>query len=192
ALHRERPLVAALPVAEARDRAGLPDSLLAAALAHLGDEVLSGGRTVRLASHRVRIDPGTARAAERVLGCLQAGRFAPLESARVGEATGLGGEEVEAAFALLTDRGEVREVAPGLRYPKQTLDEGVRLLRAVARRRGRFEPPEAKAALGGISRKWLIPLLEFYDRLGATRRDGNARILTRRGEVMAEGGIDAT
>jgi hypothetical protein len=51
---------------------------------------------------------------------------------------------------------------------------------------------DAKAALGGISRKWLIPLLEYYDRIGATRRDGNARLLTRRGEAMAQGGIDAT
>ena len=45
-------------------------------------------------------------------------------------------------------------------------------------------------ALGGISRKWLIPLLEFYDRIGATRRDGNLRRLTNKGRAMAEGGID--
>ncbi|MCZ6786511.1 MAG: SelB C-terminal domain-containing protein, partial [Planctomycetota bacterium] len=63
--------------------------------------------------------------------------------------------------------------------------------KAVAAKRGSFEPIEAKTAFGGVSRKWLIPLLEYYDRLGATRRDGNARIFTRRGEAMAEGGIDA-
>ena len=68
----------------------------------------------------------------------------------------------------------------------------VRELRAVAKERGNFEPVDAKAALGGISRKWLIPLLEFYDKLGATRRDGNARLFTRKGEAMAERGIDAT
>jgi selenocysteine-specific elongation factor len=192
ALHRERPLVAALPVAEVRDRAGLDDALLGAAVELLGSEAVLEGRTVRLASHRVRIDPETARAAETLLGCLEQGRFAPPESSRIGEATGLGGPAIEAAFALLFDRGEVREVAPGLCYPKKTLDEGVRLLGAVARKRGPFEPVDAKAAFGGISRKWLIPLLEYYDRLGATRRDGNARILTRRGEAMAEGGIDAT
>ena len=48
-----------------------------------------------------------------------------------------------------------------------------------------------QAALGGISRKWLIPLLEYYDRLGATRRDGNERRLTAKGEQMAENGIGA-
>ena len=49
---------------------------------------------------------------------------------------------------------------------------------------------EAKGAFGNISRKWMIPLLEYYDKIGATRRDGNTRRLTNRGLAMVEGGID--
>ena len=37
----------------------------------------------------------------------------------------------------------------------------------------RAKRTEAKAAFGGISRKWLIPLLEYFDKIGATRRDQN-------------------
>jgi selenocysteine-specific elongation factor len=191
ALHRENPLLHALPVADARDRAGVGEALLAAALVRLGDEVVLDGRHVRLRTHKVDLDPELASAAERVLGCLAEGRFAPPEADKLGAAAALDAASLRRALTFLRDRGQVREVAPGLVYAKGVLDEGLRLLRAVAVKRGSFEPVDAKAVLGGISRKWLIPLLEYYDRLGATRRDGNARLLTRKGEAMAERGIDA-
>ena len=75
-------------------------------------------------------------------------------------------------------------------YARSVLDEGIRLLAVVSRERGHFEPAEAKGAFGNISRKWMIPLLEYYDKIGATRRDGNTRRLTNRGLAMVEGGID--
>ncbi|MHC4547229.1 MAG: selenocysteine-specific translation elongation factor [Planctomycetota bacterium] len=190
AMHREHPLLGALPVAEVRDRAGISEPLLLAAIARLGDDVVAEGRLLRLASHRVSLAPELTRAADRVLACLDEARFAPPARDKLAGATGLDAPSLTGALTFLGDRGAVREVAPGMLYSKAVLDEGIRLLQAVARERGSFEPVDAKAVLGGISRKWLIPLLEYYDRLGATRRDGNARMLTRRGEAMAEGGID--
>jgi selenocysteine-specific elongation factor len=192
ALHRENPLVAALPLADVRDRAQVPEALLEPAIARLGKEVLVEGRSVRLATHRVDLDPELSRAAESLLRCLARGRFAPPEVTKLAAAAGLDAATLRRALTFLKDRKEVRDVAPDLVYTKAVLDEGLRLLRAVATKRGSFEPVDAKAVLGGISRKWLIPLLEYYDKLGATRRDGNARLLTRKGEAMAERGIDAS
>jgi selenocysteine-specific elongation factor len=191
ALHRENPLVASLPLADVRDRAQLPESLLEPALARLAQQVLVEGRHVRLAAHRVDLDPALSRAAERLLACLSGGRFAPPETDKLAAASGLDAGTLRRALTFLRDRRQVRDVAPDLVYSKTVLDEGLRLLRAIAVKRGSFEPVDAKAVLGGISRKWLIPLLEYYDKLGATRRDGNARLLTRKGEAMAERGIDA-
>jgi len=191
ALHRENPVVASLPLADVRDRAQASEALLDAALAKLGAAVAVEGRHVRLAGHRVDVDTGLSDAAKRLLGCLSGGRFAPPETTKLPAAAGLDPASFRKALTFLRDRGEVRDVAPDLIYSKVVLDEGLRLLRAVAKARGSFEPVDAKAVLGGISRKWLIPLLEYYDKLGATRRDGNARLLTRKGETMAEKGIDA-
>jgi selenocysteine-specific elongation factor len=190
AMHRERPLLEALPVAEVRDRAGLDEALLGAAIEAAGAEVAVTARTLRLAKHAVRLDESTAGAAEIVLRRLREARFAPPERDALPAAAGLPAASVEKALTFLLDRGAVRQVAPGLLYPKETLDEGLRLLRAVAKSRGSFEPLEAKTVFGGISRKWLIPLLEYYDRIGATRRDGNRRIVTRRGDHLADSGID--
>ncbi|MHC4731887.1 MAG: selenocysteine-specific translation elongation factor [Planctomycetota bacterium] len=191
-MHRKRPLVAALPVAEVRDHAGLTEQLMLAAVERLGKEVVAEGRRLRLTSHEVRLDPALTQAADQLMGCLADARFAPPERDKLATAAGLDAPSLKGALTYLGDQGSVREVAPGLLYTKEVLDEGLRLLKAVAAKRGSFEPVDAKAALGGISRKWLIPLLEYYDRIGATRRDGNARLLTRRGEAMAQGGIDVT
>ncbi len=190
-LHGENPLLEMLPLANLRDRAGLGDALLAAALERLGGIVVVAAREVRLAAHAVRVDAGMTRAAQAILESLREGRFAPPEPETLPSATGLSAQEVKGALTLLLDRGAVRRIDPGHLYPKEILDEGIRLLHSVAKQRGSFEPLEAKTVFGGISRKWLIPLLEHYDRIGATRRDGNSRIVTRRGETMAQGGIDA-
>jgi selenocysteine-specific elongation factor len=32
----------------------------------------------------------------------------------------------------------------------------------------------------GVTRKYLIPILEYFDRRGLTRRDGNRRVLVGR------------
>jgi selenocysteine-specific elongation factor len=188
AMHAENPYVEALPLADVRDRAGLGEALVGAILERLGDEVRAEARTLRLATHTVHLDEELAAAADLLLKGLEGARFAPPPPDQVAE---LGGRELQAALTFLRDRGAVREIGPRMLYAKGVLDEGIRLLKAVGDRRGSFEPVDAKAVLGGISRKWLIPLLEFYDRIGATRREGNQRSVTRRGELMAEGGIDA-
>ena len=189
-MHREQPLLASLPIADVRDRAGLDEARLAAVLERLHDEVVVEARTLRHREHRVELDDATEQAAASVERTLRSARFAPPPASRLGEESGLSQGDSRSAITYLTARGALREVQPGVLYLRETLDEGIGLLARISAKRGHFEPVEAKAAFGDISRKWLIPLLEFYDKLGATRRDANLRHLTRKGQAMAEGGID--
>ncbi|MHC4953566.1 MAG: selenocysteine-specific translation elongation factor [Planctomycetota bacterium] len=192
AMHKEQPLIEALPIADVRNRAGLDEAMLAAALAELGDEAVAQGRTLRHRDHSVTLDRATEQASRSVLDYLERARFAPAPRDRVAEEAGLSEREANEGLTYLSARGEVREVAPGIAYARSILDEGLRILSGLAQDRGHFEPVQAKNALGGISRKWLIPLLEYYDKIGATRRDGNLRKMTNKGRAMAEGGIDVT
>jgi selenocysteine-specific elongation factor len=191
-MHAEQPLLGALPIADVRDRAGLSEALLQVALADLGERVVVEARTLRLADHSVTLDPETERAADAVRVTLDGAGYAPPAKEKLAEAAGLSTAELKTALTLLTDQGQLREVAPGLLYTTGRLDEGLRKLHAIAAKRGTFEPVDAKAVLGGISRKWLIPLLEYYDKLGATRRDGNERRITPRGDEMAKNGLAGT
>ena len=172
AAHRDQPLLASLPIAEVRDRAGLDEARLAVALERLGDEVVVEARTIRDAGHSVELDDATRHATGAVADTLRAARFAPPPASDLGERAGLSRGDAQSALTFLSARGELREVQPGVYYLREILDEGIGLLAKVAASRDEFEPLEAKAVFGDISRKWLIPLLEYYDKLGATRRVG--------------------
>jgi selenocysteine-specific elongation factor len=181
-MHTRHPLLAVLPIAEVRNDAGLDEAMLGAALERIGDRVVVDNRTIRRTGHSVDLDPETERAAASVREVLRAAGYAPPV------ATQFSGEKN--ALTYLRDCGELREVQPGVLYLRETLEEGIRVLSRVSEKRGSFEPVDAKAALGDISRKWLIPLLEYYDRIGATRRDGNIRQLTNKGRAMVVSGLD--
>jgi hypothetical protein len=188
-MHKQNPLIATLAVADVRDALGLSEAVFMTALNTIGDTVVLDGRTVRLASHSVNLDPKLEQAASTLLECLAQARFAPPPRDELPQAAGLAADEFQRALTFLRDRDQLREVAPGVLYSRALLEEGLRLLQVVSKERGHFEPVEAKAAFGGISRKWLIPLLEYFDKIGASRRNQNRRILTPRGMSMAENGL---
>ena len=56
------------------------------------------------------------------------------------------------------------------------MEELVGLLRVEMEREREYSPSELRERLG-LSRKYLIPVLEYCDRVGVTTRVGNNRIL---------------
>jgi selenocysteine-specific elongation factor len=97
-------------------------------------------------------------------------------------------EQAAALMALLIDIG--RAVALRNGALRQTLTfHPLALLDAAQKLQSHFPPPqsfttgEARAALG-TTRKYIVPVLEYLDRLGLTRREGDVR------QVLTEG--DAT
>ncbi len=81
--------------------------------------------------------------------------------------------EVRAVLRLMESHGDVVAISPDLFMDRQILGHA---LAAVRRQLGAGALPagEFKAALP-VSRKYLIPLLEYLDRIGVTKRDGDLR-----------------
>jgi selenocysteine-specific elongation factor len=99
-------------------------------------------------------------------------------------------EEATALMALLVETG--RAVALRNGALRQTLTFHRRaLLDAVPKLRGHFPPPQsfttgqARAALE-TTRKYIVPVLEYLDRLGLTRRDGDVRQVLIRGDAACD------
>ncbi|MCX8060885.1 MAG: selenocysteine-specific translation elongation factor, partial [Aquificaceae bacterium] len=72
-------------------------------------------------------------------------------------------------------KGQVYSLGDRLYVSRSYFEELVRRLKALGLS---FSLQEAKGALG-LSRKYLIPLLEHMDRLGLTRREGDRRVFLR-------------
>ncbi len=82
-------------------------------------------------------------------------------------------------LALLTRAGQVVRISADLFYGAEALDGLREKLLAHLREKGEITPPEYRD-LTGLSRKFLIPLLEHFDSEKLTIRVGDKRVLRRK------------
>jgi selenocysteine-specific elongation factor len=77
---------------------------------------------------------------------------------------------------LLERRGFVRQVEPDRFYSVDALTSLTRTLREGMASGREYGPSELRELLG-VSRKYLIPLLEYYDQVGVTERRTSGRVI---------------
>jgi len=82
-------------------------------------------------------------------------------------------------LALLTRSGQIARISADLFYSSAALDGLREKLIALLREKGEITPPEYRERTG-LSRKFLIPLLEHFDSEKVTIRVGDKRVLRRR------------
>ena len=181
AFHKEKPLAEGISIKDLRARAGgdAGPEIFGAALAQLGaakelvvagDTVKRAGRTVQLSAEETRIRAGIENA------YAQSGLVSPASGELI---TQLGFDRTRAhnVLQLLLREGVLVKVADGIIFHAKAL-EGLRQKLAQRKRENnsRLSVPAFKE-LAGVSRKYAIPLLEYLDRAGVTRRDGDERIV---------------
>jgi selenocysteine-specific elongation factor len=154
---REHPLSAAVPVETLRRALGLPDRRLVEALV-APPLVAAGGR---VGVPGPELPEPVRRAAERVRADLAADPFRAPEAGRLAE-LGLGPRELAAAARA----GALVRVADGIVLAPSAPREAARLLAGLPQP---FTLSQARRALG-TTRRVAVPLLEFLDRRGLTRR----------------------
>jgi selenocysteine-specific elongation factor len=143
------------------------------------------GAKVALASH----DPLTSLTADSLVRLgeiearlLQAGLMPPDVATVAGD-----DEEATALMTLLVETGRAVALRNGALRQTLTFHHSA-LLDAAPKLRSHFAPPqsfttgEARAALE-TTRKYIVPVLEYLDRLGLTRRDGDVRQVLSEGDV---------
>ena len=90
----------------------------------------------------------------------------------------LAGAPVRALLALLVREGVVEQMDQERYASKPALEAFRASLEAVLTELGSATPADLRDRFG-LTRKYLIPLLEWADRRGVTRRSGDARVLSR-------------
>jgi selenocysteine-specific elongation factor len=176
--HRAEPWAEEMPRQELAQRIHLPPGhLLTALLERCPDAVTTAGGA-RLATHRVELDDEATRLRDAILHALGAQPATPPTVAELAAQLSAQRPTVEALLALLVRGGEVVRVAPDLHYRADALEQIHTALVRHLDIHGEIAVPAFKAQ-HGLSRKHAIPLLEYFDRIGVTRRAGEARVLVR-------------
>ena len=167
----------------ARELSDRPYRNLLAALEAKG--IVSVDRdTVRLRSHSATLTPEQEALSARVLSRLAADGLSAPFLAEMAEALGTDPTQLKAVLSLLTERGEIVRVKDDYFVSLQSHQS---LLDGIEEYFGRRE--ELSLAdfrdIAGTTRKWMIPLLEYLDRVQVTMRKGDVRI--RRGKTPSGG-----
>jgi selenocysteine-specific elongation factor len=135
---------------------------------------------IRVPSHEMRLSPAEKAVHDELNSIyLNAGLEPPkLDEALSRAATdnGLDQRSSRKIFQLFVDRGDLVAVTAEYYFSRATLESLVSSLRELASSSGDSTIDVAKfKEVAGVSRKYAIPLLEYFDRARITRRVGDRR-----------------
>ncbi|MGE0352202.1 MAG: selenocysteine-specific translation elongation factor [Gemmatimonadales bacterium] len=171
---RSHPMEAGVPRSRLRHLTGSPASLVepaVAALAAANRLVVSEG-VVRTPDFTPHVRGGEERL-DRIVAHLEQAGLAPPSVQELARA--LDSDDLEGLLRLLAREGRVEAVERDRYYARPALEEFVAALRELGQA-GEITPARVRDRLG-ITRKYLIPLLEWADRAGVTVRVGEGRRL---------------
>ena len=167
------------PTAEQlRQATGLEKPVLAAVLGRMkaqGDLVERGQR-LGLPGHRPRLEGPQGQLVGEIEHRLLQHLFHPPGADELAAATGASSDAVRKALAILVEHGRAVAVADGLWFHADALARAQQILVEYLLKEGRLESVRFKYLLD-TTRKYALPLLDYFDRVGLLRRSGNTRFL---------------
>ncbi len=174
--HRRHPAERGMPLETLRWALRVPDwvaeTAIDAAVRRRGLAVESG--IVRAGGFEPRVEGGEPEL-QRLVRILQGAGLKPPSVAELERETGR--RDIAAALRLAAGRGLVEAVERDRYYAIEALHQFAEAVREIGRA-GDIQPTAVRERLG-ISRKYLIPLLEWADARGITVRAGEIRRLAR-------------
>jgi len=177
--HAQNPLRSGISREELRVRAGGIDerifSRLLGALEAEGS-IKADRDKVRLAAHQVRLTPEQRRLVERLEAEFRSAGAAPPSPEEALAKVGVKGSEEHELFQLLLEDRRLVRVREALFFHAEALREIEAKLVAYLKAKKEIAPVDAKDLLG-VSRKYAIPLLEYFDGQRVTVRQGDHRVL---------------
>lgn len=130
------------------------------------------GHSLHLPDHSVALSAGDEALAARLLPALQAGRYDPPWVRDLAKTCNVAEDAVRALLRKLARAGQLSQVVPDLFYHPAPLAELATIVAGL---------PDVQAAsfrdATGLGRKRAIQILEFFDRVGYTRRVRNSHML---------------
>ncbi len=178
--HERNPRITGIAAAALRDQVDkrLPakvfDSLVERA-AQSGRAATEGG-SVRHPKAAVSALAEETRAREELLGALGAQGLAPESVGALAQGAGIEKALAVKVLNKLVSEGAVVRIGGDTHFLQSAIDSGAAAIRSHLESAGTATAADLRDVLG-VSRKYAIPLLEYFDAQGLTRREGELRVL---------------
>jgi len=158
--------------------AQLPEVVFNCLIGSLKDEgalVERQGR-LALAGHSVAFSDEDDRLLDALESAFREAAFHPPDVEDAARRAGIPDERAAWALKTLLEHGRLVEVAEGLVFHSEAVQRAQAALVSYIRKEGKLESVKFKYVLD-TTRKYAIPLLDYFDRIGVTSRVGNTRHL---------------
>jgi selenocysteine-specific elongation factor len=156
----------------------IPDALWRALIATLVYErlVVRSGPWLHLPEHSVALSDEDRALAQKLQPLIVAGKFDPPWVRDLATASREPEERVREVLRKSVTRGTVYQVVRDLFYDRECIGELAAIITQLAREHGGVDAAQYRDALG-LGRKRTVQILEFFDRVGYTRRVKDSHIL---------------
>ena len=174
--HRQAPESLGLPLEQLHQSMPIDKAVLDGLVARLKSEgrIVEKNQRLALPGHRSTFREEDTRLLDAVEALFHENLFSPPSPDEVGRRTGAAAEVVKRILDILRQHDRLVRVEADLLFHREAVDRARQILVDHLRTEGRLESVQFKYLLD-TTRKFAIPLLDYLDRAGVSRRVGNTR-----------------
>jgi selenocysteine-specific elongation factor len=176
--HRAAPESPGMTADQLRQACPWSKGVLEAVLGWLKEagRVTEKNQRLALAGHRPTVRDQDARGLDAVESLFRQDLFHPPGAGELAEQLALPPATIERLLRILQEQQRLTAVGDGLIFHPEAVEEARRRLVEHLQKEGRLESVDFKYLLE-TTRKFALPLLDYFDRTGLLRRTGNTRFL---------------
>jgi selenocysteine-specific elongation factor len=180
--HLANPLKAGMPKEELKSK--FPQ-LVDSKLFNLGlnqmikdQQIVQEEKTVRLQSHQISLGQDQTDIRDSILRIYQEGGLQPPYFREVVKELGVSPNYAKDVLMLLIEEGQIVKTKDDLYFHAQAVADLKHKLVEFLKTNGQIDTPQFKE-MTGVSRKFVIPLIEYFDANNVTLRVGDSRMLRK-------------
>jgi selenocysteine-specific elongation factor len=138
--------------------------------------ITTDATSVRRADFKVELNPKQQALLDRIAAVYKEAGYNTPTIEEASEEVGAHPEAVAAMIRVGQDQGVFVKIAEGLYYHGETVEEAKRVVREFVAQNGSMSVSQFRDATGS-SRKYALPVMEYFDAIRFTRRVVDARVL---------------
>jgi len=185
--HRRSPQSPGITLEQLREASGLQQAVLErlTGLLKKEDKLTESKHRLALPEHREEASEKELQAREKVEALFRDRAFHPPGFQEVIQVAGITSPEADRLLKLLVEHEALVQVADDLLFHREAVERARKILASFIQKEGKLESVKFKYLLD-TTRKFAIPLLDYFDRIGVTVRVGNTRYLKSSGQAAPD------
>jgi len=137
---------------------------------------------VALIDHEIQLSPAQQNLRQKVSDILYAQAYAPASPAELAAKFSVAEKEIEDILSVLLIQKEIVRLEEGIFVHQRRLDEAKKRVVDYLRQNHEITVSQFKELVENTSRKFAVPLMQYFDATGITERRGDVRVLGVEGE----------